>query len=44
MYIYQLGFTQHRLGLAAAVADLTLVVLTLLFALYFWRVKPLRAA
>jgi multiple sugar transport system permease protein len=43
MYIYQLGFTQHQLGLAAAVADLTLVVLTILFALYFWRAKPLRA-
>lgn len=43
MYIYQLGMSQHQLGLAAAVADLTLVTLTVLFALYFWRARPLRA-
>jgi multiple sugar transport system permease protein len=43
MYIYQLGMEQHQLGLAAAVADLTLVTLTIFFALYFWRAKPLRA-
>jgi multiple sugar transport system permease protein len=40
--IYQLGFGQHQLGPAAAVADLTLIVLSVFFALYFWRAQPLR--
>jgi len=39
--IYQLGFGQHQLGLAAAVADLTLILLSVLFVLYFWMTKPL---
>ncbi|MCC2099071.1 MAG: sugar ABC transporter permease [Hyphomicrobiales bacterium] len=43
MYIYQLGFSQHQLGLAAAVADLALMTLMVVFALYFWRVKPMQA-
>jgi len=41
--IYQLGFLQHQLGLAAAVADLTLIALTAVFIVYFWTARPLRS-
>jgi multiple sugar transport system permease protein len=39
--IYQTGFTRYQLGPASAIADLTLLVLTIMFAIYFWLAKPL---
>lgn len=41
LLIHQLGFDTLELGMAAAVADLALVVLTMFFILYFWYAKPL---
>lgn len=41
MLIYRVGFGEHLLGPAAAVADLGLVVMSVFFALYFWIAKPL---
>jgi multiple sugar transport system permease protein len=40
--IHQIGFGQFQLGVAAAIADLTLVVLSVFFVLYFWIAQPLR--
>lgn len=44
MLIYRVGFGEHLLGPAAAVADLGLIVMSVFFAFYFWIAKPLSEA
>jgi multiple sugar transport system permease protein len=39
--IYQTGFSSYQLGPASAIADLTLLFLTIMFIFYFWLAKPL---
>lgn len=42
LLIHRLGLVDQKLGLAAAAADVALVLLTIFFALYFWWAKPFR--